>query len=102
VTSFSLSVTPMPPIARVAVSGEIDVTSASDFADAVTRLGSSFDAIEFDLSDVSFMDASGMRAFEEACDEADRLGFSYRVVALSRAAGRVFALTGRNALLHCG
>jgi anti-anti-sigma factor len=98
---FSLSVTARPPTARVALAGEIDVAGAPELVDAVLRLGDQFDRIDFDLAGVTFMDASGVRAFEQACDEADRRGFSYRIVALSRAAARVFDLTGQSALLNC-
>ena len=101
-TSFALSITARTEAAHVSVEGEIDVASADDLVDAVKRIGSTFDAIDFDLSRVSFIDAAGIRAFERACEEAERRGFSYRVVAMSRAASRVFALTGQNELLDCG
>jgi anti-sigma B factor antagonist len=98
---FDLSITARPDAAHVSVAGEIDVASANELVNAVRRIGSAFDSIDFDLSGVSFMDAAGIRAFEKACEEAERRGYSYRVVALSRAASRVFALTGQNALLDC-
>lgn len=98
---FSLSITAQPPTARVSIKGEIDLAGAPELLDAVTTLGTQFDHIDFDLEAVTFMDASGVRAFQAACDEADRLGYSYRVVALSRPASRVFELTGRRELLDC-
>lgn len=98
---FSLSITARPPTARVAITGEIDLSSADDLLHAVRQLGSHFDRIDFDLADVTFMDASGVRAFEQACDEADRRGFGYRIVKLSAPASRVFTLTGKRALLDC-
>jgi anti-anti-sigma factor len=99
--ALSLAIDTNSGAARVSAEGEIDVTTAPELLEAVERLGRGWDRVEMDLSGVGFMDASGLRALERACEQAQRIGFSLKVVALSKTARRVVELTKTQALLNC-
>ncbi|HEY3831613.1 MAG TPA: STAS domain-containing protein [Acidimicrobiia bacterium] len=82
------------------VSGELDLADAVRFQDDVRRYGDvTSGRIDLDLTDVSFLDSSGMQALVNARRSLVDEGREFRVVALSPAAQRVLHLTGLDEVL---
>lgn len=54
--------------------GEIDMASASDFAEFLREAGEDPDQIVLDFSGVSFMDSSGLRVILEAAGRREGCG----------------------------
>lgn len=74
---------------RVAVSGELDIVSGPRMAQSFLKLATRSPVLELDLSEVTFMDACGLRALlwlKEAVP-------TVRVVALSPRVERVLVIT---------
>jgi anti-sigma B factor antagonist len=65
---FSVDVQPGPGACIVAVTGEIDLTTAPAFASGVERAAASGQPVIVDLCDVSFCDSSGLRILLEQCE----------------------------------
>ena len=79
---FSIDLpTPMRGVAIVAVAGEIDVASAPAFEDALAAAVRDRDqaGVCVDLTDVTFMDSSGLSALVRAVERHKRLGSSLAV-----------------------
>ena len=89
------------PILRLAVSGEVDSSSAPTL-DA--RLGEVLDKgvtdLTIDLTGVSFLDSAGLCVLAAAHRRAVRSDVRLRVVATSRAVVRPMQITGLYDLLH--
>ncbi len=80
--------------ARLHVSGELDAHSAPEFAEAFEPAVAGGAAVEVDLTDVSFIDSSGLAALIAARQRALDLGGSLVVTAASHAAMRLFEIAG--------
>lgn len=80
--------------ARLAVSGSVDLTTSASLVgaglDALLR-GS---GVALDLSDVDFMDASGISALVELSLAARSRGHTFEILATSDPVERVLGLTG--------
>jgi anti-anti-sigma factor len=61
---FSITVRNLPDFHFVALHGELDVASADGFADSLVELAGS--TVVVDLSDLTFMDSSGIGALVRA------------------------------------
>lgn len=85
------------------VSGELDIASAQLVRRELDQLRhSGCQEVAVDLSEVSFMDAAGVRLLLGARAQAARDGFSVIVAAASRQVCRIFRLTGTDHLLAAG
>lgn len=87
----------VPPV--VAARGEVDAASSPRLLagiDEAVALGS---GVAVDLSEVTFIDSSGLRALTEALRRSEREGFGFRVSSMSESVRRVFDLTGMTPLL---
>lgn len=78
---------------RLHVAGELDAHTAPEFADAFDDVADGA-AVELDLTDVSFLDSSGLAALLEARRRLDSAGGSLVVTAASPAVARLLELTG--------
>jgi anti-sigma B factor antagonist len=60
--------------ALLRVAGEIDLGTARDFAEALTRATEAAASVDVDLVEVGFMDSTGLRALLEARNRAQAAG----------------------------
>lgn len=81
------------------VSGEVDVTTAGDLADAIDRASRSGHVL-VDLSELEFMDSSGLRVFIEAAQQAQAQGWVLEVRRAPASVHRVFEISGTDRLLR--
>ncbi|MEZ5184093.1 MAG: STAS domain-containing protein [Acidimicrobiales bacterium] len=83
------------------VRGELDAVSAPQLRRALDDARSAgADEVRIDLSDVTFIDSSGLQAITAALRELRDEGRDLRVEGASRAVRRIFEVTGlRNLLL---
>ena len=84
---------------RLHVSGELDAHSAPEFAEAFEPAVAAAAVVEVDLTDVPFVDSSGLAALLAARQRLEGAGGSLVVTAASAAALRLFELTGVSAHL---
>lgn len=82
----------------VHLSGELDIDSALELTDALQALARPGGTIELDLTDLAFIDSSGIRVL---CHVADRLGPHGRLVVShpTTAVRRALELTGLDDLI---
>ncbi|HEY1738489.1 MAG TPA: STAS domain-containing protein [Acidimicrobiia bacterium] len=82
------------------VSGELDLADAVRFQDDVRHYADTAPGrVDIDLTQLGFLDSSGMQALVNARQSLVDEGRACRVVAISPAAQRVLALAGLDALL---
>lgn len=83
----------------IALYGEIDTSNADEVADAV-RDGLAVGPVLLDLSELSFMDSSGLRMLAELVRDAQESGWSLAIGSdLSPMVRRVLVITGMLELL---
>ena len=89
------------PGSVVRLSGELDIDSAPLLADALQAFARPGTTIELDLTELTFIDSSGIRVL---CHAADRLGPHGRVVVshATTAVRRTLELTGLDHFLDIG
>jgi len=75
--------------------GELDIASAADVEAAVVRVcASPVQSVTLDLSELSFIDSSGLRAIISASKRCRELALDFRLIPGPRAVQGVFELTG--------
>ena len=90
---------------RVRLSGEVDVSVVEEVHDALAELVADLTPppsgeVALDLSDLEFIDSSGIRMLLQTALDAEPSGLHIRVVALSDSVRRVFDIAGVNDLLR--
>ena len=80
--------------------GEIDVTSADALVEVVVTRAEPLTECAIDLSRVTFMDSSGIKALVVCREALHRRGATMRVVEVSDTAARVLHLTGLDQVLQ--
>ncbi len=85
---FAVVVERLDDCAVVRVEGELDMASAPEFEDAISRVTSSPHVV-IDLSSCTFLDSAGMRILTEAMRQAPRVS----VVATDPGVLRVLGIT---------
>jgi anti-anti-sigma factor len=90
---FSLDVLDEGDACRVVLHGEIDLGSAGHAQDALLAACRAGRRIEVDMTDVSFLDSSGLQALVAVRRRADEDGCECVVVAVSEPVRRVLELT---------
>src|SRR3712207_4935673 len=81
---------------RVAVSGELDLSSALTFEEELRRIEGDRDraTLVLDLRELKFLDSTGLRLILSAHARACRDGRRLRIIPGSQAVRRIFQLTG--------
>jgi len=79
---------------RLQLEGELDAHSAPEFQRVLSESISPGAVVKVDLSDVSFVDSSGLAALLDARGRLEAAGGGLYVVGASEAAARLFAITG--------
>jgi anti-anti-sigma factor len=81
---------------RVALSGELDMSSALVFDDELKRIedGGDPETLVLDLHELRFMDSTGLRLILNAHTRARKRGRRLRIVMANAAIKRIFRLTG--------
>jgi len=79
---------------RVTLAGEFDLSSINAFRDAVEGEETPWKHAEIDLSDVVFMDSSGLQALVALNNRAQERGFDVTLVRTSEPVARLLELTG--------
>jgi anti-anti-sigma factor len=80
---------------RLVLVGELDLGSVSEFGEMVERIcADSTRAVTVDLSQLAFMDSTGLRALLEARDRCRENDYEFRIVPGQPQIQRLFELTG--------
>ena len=79
--------------------GEMDIATAPELLAMLTRLRAYNHAVVLDLSEVTFMDSTGLTILMDAWLEAERDGWSFSIRSASPAVRRVVALAGVERLI---
>lgn len=83
------------------LSGEVDAHTAPQFADHFEPLPTSIgEPLVLDMSDVSFMDSSGLRVLIELNRRVSEAGASMTVRAPSRSVARIIEISGLSDLIE--
>jgi anti-sigma B factor antagonist len=83
----------------VRVSGEIDMSNAPVFARYLDDLiANDRQDLDLDLSDIGFMDSSGVAVLLNVCRQLEEMGCRLRLVASSSPVSRVIAAVGLDEL----
>lgn len=83
----------------VRVRGELDVATASTLEQLLLRPRDPGQSVALDLSELSFMDSTGLRVLLRARQAADRGGWDISLVGASEPVQRLFDLSGVRAAL---
>lgn len=87
-------------VARLALSGELDVAGATELLEQVRTLErSGAEAMLIDLHELSFIDSAGLLALVQASSNASRGGRQLAVVGMNRRARKIIELTRTQDLL---
>jgi stage II sporulation protein AA (anti-sigma F factor antagonist) len=82
----------------VAASGEVDTTTAPRLAEALVQFGGG--TVTLDLTDVTFLNSSGLKALVAAHRHLERSGCELRVQGEQDSVRRVLEVAGLYKLLH--
>ena len=100
IPSFALEVVKSGLTTRIAPSGELDIASAPEFeqaiADATAESGAE---LVLDLRELTFMDATGLRALAQTNARAEEAGFVLSIIRGPRQIERVLEISGLADLL---
>jgi len=98
--SISITTRREGDMAVVEVSGELDLHSSSDLANAISQaLDASPSEIGIDAAGLSFADSAGLRALLLARNDAEARGVPLRLVKVSDPLGRLLEMTGLREIL---
>jgi anti-sigma B factor antagonist len=98
--ALEITVRRAPERANVCLTGEVDMVTAAQLADALSRvLDHGCRTVEVDLSGVGFMSAAGLRVLVEADRHARRRRARLLLTRPTPACARLFTLTGLDATL---
>lgn len=85
---------------QLALRGELDVATAHSVGERLTCLLAECRTIDLDLSELSFIDSTGLGVLVRATEAAEQDGAEITIGALSAAVMRVVELTGLAEKLH--
>jgi anti-sigma B factor antagonist len=99
--AFRCVVEPDRARVRIRLAGELDVQTAGEVHQRIHELRSTgWDHIDLDLSDLSFMDSTGLHLALKWTRESERDGFRFQVIGASPQVQRLLHLTGTTHLLN--
>jgi anti-sigma B factor antagonist len=87
------------PATVIAVSGELDIHTAPDLTEVLSPALAAGRPVVVDLTDVTFMDSSGLSVFVTALKRAREAGNSLGLVIAEPRVMRVFSITGIDTLI---
>jgi anti-anti-sigma factor len=82
-----------PNAVRLLVEGELDALAVGAFNAAITRAALLHRRVELDLSEVDFIDGSGLSMLMNAASRARRAGYELAIVEASRQVRRLVEIT---------
>lgn len=98
---LSWTLSPERALVRVRLEGELDLSTAATFREAVVDLmESGWSSILVDLGGLTFMDSSGLRTAFELDNEASRRGIAFQLTGGNENVRRLFSLTGLSRRLN--
>lgn len=83
----------------VALSGELDLAGVTRFDEALSAARAAGGALTIDLSDLEFIDSSGLGVLVRFNNTASTEGFEYSVIAGPATVHRAFVLSGLDRML---
>ena len=86
----------------IVISGDLDLASADAFVDSAAAAVADLSVLRLDLSEVTFMDSTGLGALIKVRNAMIERGGSVVLVAASAAVERVLELTGMSDVFHAG
>ena len=89
-----------PGVTRVSLSGELDMLSASCLGDALADAAHGSMAVILDLSQLTFMDSSGLHAILTARNRLSEAGCRFVILRGSHQVQRLFELSGVDGVLE--
>jgi anti-sigma B factor antagonist len=89
-----------PGVARLAPSGELDIAAAARLAEALSNVADDAVLVILDLSQLTFMDSSGLHAILTAHARLREAGGSLVLIPGPRAVQRIFELTRTDGMLE--
>lgn len=88
-------------VTRVALSGELDMSTAAILSKSLAPIeADGVTSIMLDIRDLGFIDSSGLRVLLQASERAETNGHRLLVVGATRAARRLFEITGTQFLIR--
>jgi anti-sigma B factor antagonist len=82
-----------PTATRLAIRGQLDMTTTGAFDEPLIRAGRSGGPVEIDLDDVDFIDGSGLSVLMDAKSRARQAGHKLTIVVASRSVRRLIDFT---------
>jgi anti-anti-sigma factor len=82
-----------PTATRLAIRGQLDMTTMGEFDEALTRAAGSGGRVEIDLGEVDFIDGSGLSVLMDAKSRARQAGHKRTIVGASRSVRRLIDFT---------
>lgn len=83
-----------PSLTTLAVAGFVDISNSATLVDAGLDALANGGSLTLDLSEVDFMDSTGISGLVELAQAAQRSGAAFEVAAASPQVRRVLELTG--------
>ena len=83
----------------ITVSGELDIHTAPDLTEVLSPASAAGQPVIVDLTDVTFMDSSGLSVFVTALKRAREAGTTLVLVVSEPRVMRVFSITGIDTLI---
>jgi len=93
-SEFSVSATQSDGVTVAVLTGEIDLASCTRLGQQLTEIVATGDRVELDMSNVAFMDSTGLRVLVAAKEDSRRRGGSLVVTAASEPVRRLLEITG--------
>jgi anti-anti-sigma factor len=100
--SFSISSRRLERGILVALSGDVDLATATIAEDELRRAEQSEDLVVLDLGEVTFMDSTGLRMVISAHERLRERGAVLEIQRVPHQVARLFELVGVNSLLGVG
>jgi anti-sigma B factor antagonist len=99
--SLTVSTEQRGEVAVVTVAGELDMATAPQLQQEVSRLVDAGQThLVFDLADISFCDSTGLSVFVRARNRCQAAGGEVRLAAPQRAVQRILEVSGLVEVLH--
>ena len=83
-----------PGVTRVTLAGELDLAAAPQLDDAIADLGRDCVAVILDLSELTFMDSTGLQAIIRAYARLEEVDCRLLLIPGCRQVQRIFEITG--------